>query len=670
MTAPAASSMDETLGELPTDHDARGADSLVTCGGCNSQFSFGPNFCPYCGTSVGANAPQDPLVGVVIADRYRIVSVLGRGGMGVVYRCEHTKMGKAMAIKLLHGDLARDRKVLERFRREAQAVSRLSSPYTVSVFDYGTSDGLTYLVMEIVEGEDFGRLLRARGTISPIRLARICAQACESLAEAHDKGIIHRDVKPENILVLRGADGTDSIKLLDFGLARLRDSEERNEITHPGALLGTPYYMPPEVIRGREADARADIYALGAMLYRGLTGVPPFTGNSPITVLTKALTDELVPPSKRRDDGTVPPELEQIVLACLQKDLEKRPQHISEVRDALLRYLATASGEVSTTDIVKPRGAAPKAKAATRDDIEAFERSLRRGRIAGALLFVLVMAALAVAGLIVFGERRIEQRRALTARDSEVEPNNSAANATLIAAGTEVRGAIGQRADRTHGDVDFYKLPPIPPGQWRLRVELASQPNIDTVVEVFRSGAEYAVFVAREAGVGQREVVAGLSVQAGEQYFISLHEDERVTVPSENITDQYVLRYTLEPREGALESEPNEREALSSALSTNGERRGYIETAGDVDVWCPTALAQRTSFRITPPPGLDVQLEVSHHDGRATESIDNAAAGAAEIATLTPESGAPPCLTVRGSRAHPPRTGDAMRPYTIEPMSP
>jgi len=659
------------LGELPTDHGGESTDSLVTCGSCSAQFSFGPNYCPSCGTPVMTAAPQDPLVGITVADRYRIVSVLGRGGMGVVYRCEHTKMGKAMAIKLLHGDLARDRKVVERFRREAQAVSRLSSPYTVSVFDYGTSDGLTYLVMEIVEGEDLGRLLRARGTLSPMRLARICAQACESLAEAHEKNIVHRDVKPENILVTRGKDGLDSIKLLDFGLARLRDGEDRSEITSSGALLGTPYYMPPEVIRGREADPRADIYALGAMLYRGLVGVPPYTGNSPIAVLTKALTEELVPPSKRRPDIDVPAELDEIVCACLAKDPEQRPQQISEVRDALLRYLATASGEITGTDLIKPRArAADSAKAATRDDVEAFERSIRRGRIAGGLLFVIAVLSIVAAVIVVLGRSHVEQRRAQTAQEAEVEPNNSPVQATLIAANTNVRGGIGQRPERLHGDVDFFKLSPVPSGSWRLRVELSPQPNIDTVVEVFRQGSERAVFVARDARVGEDEIVAGLALQPGAQYFISVHEDETRTVPSENLSDSYTLRYSLFPTNDDYESEPNDHQDLATELPINTERHGYIENLGDADVWCPRAIPSPMRFRVSPPPRLDVELSVLYRDGRATETIDSARAGEAEIATLGASASQPPCLKIRASQTHPQERADAVHPYTIEPMSP
>jgi|LNFM01.1.fsa_nt_gb hypothetical protein len=670
----ASEGLDERIGEAPTHHDAA-ADSQVTCAGCGAQFGFGPNFCPTCGTPTMSAPAQDPLVGMVIADRYQIVSVLGRGGMGVVYRCEHTKMGKSMAIKLLHGDLARDRKVLERFRREAQAVSRLSSPYTVSIFDYGTSDGLTYLVMELVEGEDLGKLLRSRGTLSPLRLARICAQACESLAEAHEKGIIHRDVKPENLLVTRGKDGRDTVKLLDFGLARLRDGEERNEITGSGALLGTPYYMAPEIIRGREADARSDVYAVGAMIYRGLVGAPPYTGTSPIAVLTKTITEEFVPPAKKRPDLDIPLELDEIVCACLAKDPEQRPQRVELVKQALEAYMASASGDIASAELTRPRSILPSAEkpvaAATRDDVEAFERQIRRGRIAGAVIFAIIFVALLAAVAVVLGRRRVEERRAQTTREIEFEPNNSAALATLIAPGTNIRGAIGQRPDRAHGDVDFFRLAPRPRARQRLRVELETQPNIDTVIEVFRRGVERAVFVAREARAGEREIVAGLTLDETGEFYLSVHEEDgRAAVPSENITDQYTLRYTLEPIDDDFESEPNDRQPLASALSTREPRRGYIENKDDADVWCPAALSGPLRVRLSPPPGMDLELAVLHNDGRAREEIDRARAGEAEIATLQPESPRPPCIMVRASQLRPPARGDGAQPYTLEPTTP
>jgi predicted Ser/Thr protein kinase len=672
----ASEDLSVAFGEAPTHHDHASSDSHLSCGGCGARFEFGPNFCPNCGTPTMSAAPQDPLVGIVVADRYRIESVLGRGGMGVVYRCEHTKMGKSMAIKLLHGDLARDRKVLERFRREAQAVSRLSSPHTVSVFDYGTSEGLTFLVMELIEGEDLGRILRARGTLSPTRIARIGAQVCDALSEAHDKGVIHRDIKPENILITQGRDGRDMVKVLDFGLARLRDGEERNEITGAGALLGTPYYMAPEIIRGHEANARSDIYALGATLYRALVGAPPFTGSSPIAVLTKTVTEELVPPSKRRPDIEVPPELDELLCRCLAKDPEQRPKRIEELREALEAFVSRSSASTSSAELTKPRAALPAAQgatapviAATRDDVEAFERRLRRGRIAGAVLFAVAALALVAALAVVYGRRRVQEARARVTREVEVEPNNTATQATLIAPDTNVRGTIGQRVNRTSGDVDFFKLAPRPRGPARLRVTLDTQPNIDTVIEVFHSGSPDAVAIANEASAGEREVIASLALQDTGDYYLSLHEQAgRSSVPSENLTDPYVLRYTIEPLRDGIEAEPNDRDEIASTLAATGASEGYIERVDDVDVWCPRALDAALRLRVSPPRGMDIALAIVHRDGRANEEIDRAAAGVAEVATLEPEASRPTCLVVRASRRRPPGRGDGEQPYIIERM--
>jgi hypothetical protein len=257
---------------------------------------------------------------------------------------------------------------------------------------------------------------------------------------------------------------------------------------------------------------------------------------------------------------------------------------------------------------------------------------------------------------------------ALTPQEAEVEPNNSPARATLIAPNTTVLGRIGQRLDRLHGDVDFFKLSPIPSGRWRLRVELTPQPNIDTVVEVFRQGIERAVFVAREARVGQTEVVAGLALQPHAQYFISVHEDETTSVPSENVTDTYSLRYMLLPANDDYESEPNDHQDLASVLAIDAARHGYIENAGDVDVWCPSAMASAMRFRVSPPAQLDIEVAVLYRDGRATEIIDSAQAGEAEIATLRPAT-QPPCLRIRASQTHRQERGDPIHPYTIEPIS-
>jgi serine/threonine protein kinase len=290
----------------------------VRCGACGMELEAETRFCWQCGEPRGQAGEvgdgglraqvADPLIGRVVNDRYRILSLLGRGGMGVVYRVEHLHIGKAMAMKLLHGELARKRDVVQRFRREAAAVSALSHPNTVQVFDSGQDGGLMYLVMELLEGSDLGAVIRKEGPLPFSRIARIGLQLAGSVGEANDKGIIHRDIKPENIMLIAGADGREIVKVLDFGLAKLRSDGAGNlSLTNAGAILGTPYYMAPEHIRGDKVDARADVYAMGATFYKALTGVPPFVAPTPMGVLTMHLTGSLRPPSARpRDRGHRP----------------------------------------------------------------------------------------------------------------------------------------------------------------------------------------------------------------------------------------------------------------------------------------------------------------------------------------------------------------------------
>jgi tRNA A-37 threonylcarbamoyl transferase component Bud32 len=234
--------------------------------------------------------------------------------MGVVYRVEHVRIAKLMAMKLLHGALARDKDVVKRFKREAEAVSKLDHPNTVQVFDFGQSEGMIFLVMEYLSGRDLGQMIKDEGPLSFDRAARIAAQVAGSVAQAHERGIIHRDLKPENIMVLEGRGISDYVKVLDFGLAKLREDEMQGEksITRAGSILGTPYYMAPEHIRGEEVDARSDVYAMGALIYKTITGVPPFWATTPVGVLTMHLTEDLVPPSERPGREDLPEDADRI----------------------------------------------------------------------------------------------------------------------------------------------------------------------------------------------------------------------------------------------------------------------------------------------------------------------------------------------------------------------
>src|SRR5687767_8599434 len=238
-------------------------------------------------------------LGKVVDGRYRVLEVIGRGGMGVVYRVEHLRMGKIAAMKVLHRDLAQDADVVGRFEREAAAISKLHHPHTVQVFDFGTAQGALYLIMEYVRGRDLARIIERDGPMPWARAAPLLAQICGALSEAHELGIVHRDLKPENVLITRSTAGRDYAKVLDFGLAKLDQRGAPPDTTDKSAIVGTPYFMAPEQIRGEEVDARTDIYSFGALMFEILTGEHVYQGTTAVGVLTKHLTGDADAPSMR-----------------------------------------------------------------------------------------------------------------------------------------------------------------------------------------------------------------------------------------------------------------------------------------------------------------------------------------------------------------------------------
>lgn len=263
---------------------------------------------------------RDPMLGRSIDGRYRIDGLIGAGGMGTVYRATRLLIGDEVAIKILHQDHA-DAHSSERFRREAQAAARLKHPNAVSIYDFGIStDGLQYLVMEFVEGES----LRERLTNGPLDLsttAEVLSQVCAALDEAHHRQIIHRDVKPDNIILHSSAAGL-RVKVLDFGIAKLRD-EAAGHLTQTGSVMGTPHYMSPEQCLGEELDPRADIYSVGIVLYEMLCGQVPF--NSPVSTAVVVQHVSQVPPSLRSINPAVPEAVEEVVLHAIQKQRNDRP---------------------------------------------------------------------------------------------------------------------------------------------------------------------------------------------------------------------------------------------------------------------------------------------------------------------------------------------------------
>jgi serine/threonine-protein kinase len=271
---------------------------------------------------------------------YRLGELLGRGGMGEVYRAEHRLLARPAAIKLIRPDLlspGQELSLTERFRREAQAAASLSSPHTIELYDFGVAaDGTFYYVMELLDGVDAETLVKRHGMLPPERAAHLLRQAATSLAEAHAKGLVHRDVKPSNVFVARLGLDVDFAKVLDFGLVAMRRGAEaaRARLTAPNALAGTPHIMAPEVANGAEPDARADVYALGCLGYWLLTGRPVFQGETPIQIMLKHVRDEPEAPS-RRSPFPATRLLDEVILSCLAKRPEDRPRDAGALVDRL-----------------------------------------------------------------------------------------------------------------------------------------------------------------------------------------------------------------------------------------------------------------------------------------------------------------------------------------------
>ena len=262
----------------------------------------------------------------VIDGRYRIDELIGEGGMGHVYLAEHVEIGKRVAIKILHPVYGRMPDLVERFRREARAASKIGHPHIVDVTDSGTTeDGSVYFVMEYLEGVELASVIDREGALDVARALRVTTQICRALAAAHAVGIIHRDLKPENVFLTVREGAADFVKVLDFGIAKSSEAEEARgkRLTHPGMAMGTPEYMSPEQAAGRPADERCDVYAVGAILYEMLTGAPPYDGDNFMEILTKKATVDPAPPSTLRPE--IPPMVEVLVTGAMARDPERRP---------------------------------------------------------------------------------------------------------------------------------------------------------------------------------------------------------------------------------------------------------------------------------------------------------------------------------------------------------
>jgi serine/threonine protein kinase len=395
-------------GEAPTVVAVR----TRRCSVCGAKYPADFLVCPKDATSLdpaeGAN--DDPLIGEVLAGTFKIVELLGEGGMGRVYEAEHVRLPRRFAVKVMHESLVALTEAMARFEREAQAAARIASEHVVEVVDViRTRDGLPCLVAELLEGEDLSSLCTRLGRLPVGTAITIGRQICRGLAAAHAVGVVHRDLKPSNVFLVRRADEQVHIKLLDFGVAKVADARD---LTRTGAVVGTPSYMAPEQARGSaNVDVRADIYGVGAVLYRLLTGSAPFPDDDPATTIGKVLTED--PKRPRELERSIPEGVELLIQRAMARSPADRPTTALELERELAVFDArtvidapklamevhTGSGFVAHLDpkLIARSGPPPSEESmrrASRARPAAFGLAIAVGLVAGAAVFVIAAAVL------------------------------------------------------------------------------------------------------------------------------------------------------------------------------------------------------------------------------------------------------------------------------------
>ncbi|MBE2248875.1 MAG: serine/threonine protein kinase, partial [Myxococcus sp.] len=566
-----------------------GPTGTVLCPACAKVLEGEPNFCNACGADLrGLGGSSDTFSGPnadkLIDGRYRILEKLGEGGMGSVYKVEHTRMGKIAALKVMRPDAAVDKGMKARFLQESRVVAKLSHANTVQVFDAGElDDGALFMAMEYVPGKDLAWHLKAHGPMSEEKVVSIGVQLLASLSEAHDHGIIHRDIKPANVMLVRTRKGgDDQVKLLDFGIAKLAEGDSRNSTT--GEFIGTPAYMSPEQVRGDPViDARSDLYSVGALLFELVTGRPLYTGPTAVSIVKQHLEEPIPRVADLAPQVPVTPAFENIIASALAKKVDERFADAESMRRALEALRKTVK---NVTSDFTPMPEALAAKMLSREDFDRYERSLKTGRLLWPLAVVLLLG-----GAVTLGYWGLQHARANAGpADVEVEPNDQVQRATVIGLGRPVKGAIGA-AGEGQGDRDLFVAQLASPG--RYRVSLSGVPDLNLALEVLQlesrragDGAEAPplepaeksapteklrrkVFID-DVGVSEGERVDGLELAAGSVY-LRVEERPFCTEPNRPPREKSLVPYTLliEPMpavEGLVESEPNDTPLTAGAL--------------------------------------------------------------------------------------------------------
>lgn len=305
---------------------------MKTCPICTKEYEDSLDACPRHFTPPGFVEPADPLIGVIIKDRYKLTEVIGRGAMGVVYKATQTDDGKEVAIKVLHTHLASNQESLKRFQHEAEAARSLMHPNIVRLYDVGVGPGgQPYIAMEYLAGTTLAEFMRARRYLNTAEALPIIRQVCEALAEAHSHGVLHRDIKPANIMLMNRFGEENFVVVLDFSIAKVIQRASDVDSTTPGLIFGSPAYMSPERFMGRGGDFRSDIYSVGIIMWQMLAGRAPFKSSDLYTLMNEHISTP--PPSVKsvRPDCDIPPELEETIARALAKKEKDRQENMKQL---------------------------------------------------------------------------------------------------------------------------------------------------------------------------------------------------------------------------------------------------------------------------------------------------------------------------------------------------
>ncbi len=418
------------------------------CPQCTTQYDDEQRFCPLDGSTLKSLSAAADLVGSVIADRYHVIRKLGEGGMGQVYLAEHVRMGRKSAVKVMNPGMVHDADAISRFNREAANASRITHPNVAAIYDFGeTSDGLIYLAMEFVEGEPLTNIIAAAGALPPARAASIVKQTGDALAVAHEFGIVHRDLKPDNIMIARNRDGSDCVKVVDFGIAKAAHVEAQ-KVTRTGLIVGTPEYMSPEQLAGDSLDGRSDIYSLALVGFAALTGQLPFPSETAQEAMIMRLTDRPRSLAEMKPGIAWPAELQSVMDRALARDAASRYASASQFghdfATAIERMPDSVARKAHTSIVDAP--ALPRTKVAPAPTLlpgAIAAGGQRESRGVGRRTIVAMVATGLAAAVIVFTVGRSLSRNDVAGRGAITSPparpvTDSSAAMANGRAGTEV----------------------------------------------------------------------------------------------------------------------------------------------------------------------------------------------------------------------------------------